>query len=314
MKRIVAAALALSLAFPAGAQEGRERAQDGRERSQEGREPAQEAREREQEVLAREPPPPEEDAQRRPPMPSETGYLDGCFGTRRTGVAPVGVYGEVPIPLGDGTAHSAPELSGLKDEKAWLVVAVVAAMALPVVIYALDRPALRVVLQRFRCPSMAFDLQGGADNGQAALGRGASGFASARLTLGAEHVGADLQYDAAPGAVSAFATHLLLRATPRDHVEGAIAIGYRRAVLGDRLQGGLEVGLPHRYALWRDGLQTVALEVRPLLLVGTRVEPSLEAAFLLPLADVLQARASGRVYTFAGDLRWGLSLGLSFTL
>ena len=80
------------------------------------------------------------------------------------------------------------------------------------------------------------------------------------------------------------------------------------------MQDGLEIGLPHRYALWRDGLRTVALELRPLLLLGSGIEPSLEAAFLFPLAQVLHLRVGGRVYTFEGDLLWGLSGGVSLTL
>jgi hypothetical protein len=187
-------------------------------------------------------------------------------------------------------------------------------MALPVVLYALDRPAPRLVLQRFRCPTFTLDVLGGADNGRSALGDGSFGFVSTRLGFGVGHVATDFQYDGAPRAVSAFSTHLLIRATPRDHVEGGLAIGYRRSVLRDRVQDGLEIGLPHRYALWRDGLRTVALEIRPLLLLGSGVEPSLEAAFLFPLAQVLHLRAGGRVYTFQGDLLWGLSAGLSLTL
>lgn len=58
----------------------------------------------------------------------------------------------------------------------------------------------------------------------------------------------------------------------------------------------------------------VALELRPLLLIGSSLEPSLEAAFLVPLAQILHLRAGGRVYTFAGDLHWNLSTGLSLTL
>lgn len=288
MKHTIAAVLVLCLALPA----------------------------RSQEVMVREPPPPPpDDAQVSPPLrTSEVGYLEGCFGAGRTGVAPLGIYGEVPIPIGGQSSDAGPAISGLKDDKAWLFVAVLAAAALPIVIYAVDRPAPRLVLQHFRCPTMALDLLGGADNGHAALGRGSYGLVSTRLTLGAEHIGADFQYDAAAGSVSAFSTHLLLRVTPRDHVEGGLALGYRRSVLGNRRQEGLEVGLPHRYALWRDGLQTVALEVRPLLLLGTRIEPSLETVFVFPLADVLHARIGGRVYTFAGDLLWGLLAGFSLTL
>jgi hypothetical protein len=137
---------------------------------------------------------------------------------------------------------------------------------------------------------------------------------STRFGFGVGHFATDFQYDGAPRAVSAFSTHVLIRATPRDHVEGGLAIGYRRSVLRDRVQDGFEIGLPHRYALWRDGLRTVALELRPLLLLGSGVEPSLEAAFLFPLAQVLHLRAGGRVYTFEGNLLWGLSAGLGLTL
>src|SRR5262249_25644031 len=140
------------------------------------------------------------------------------------------------------------------------------------------------------------------------------GFVSTRLGFGLGHFATDFEYDGAPGSVSAFSTHLMIRPTPREHIEIGLALGYRRSVLGDQVQDGLEVGLPHRYALWRDGLRTFALELRPMLLIGSSIEPSLEAAFLVPLAQVLHLRAGGRVYTFAGDLHRHLSTGLSLTL
>jgi hypothetical protein len=266
------------------------------------------------------PPPPDDDVPQLPreaPPVEEMGYFESCFGVPRAASGPFGISGEIAIPIGGRSSDGPPSVpisSGSGDEKAWLVVAVVAAMALPVVLYAVDRPAPRLVLQRFRCPTFTLDVLGGADNGRSALGDGSFGFVSTRLGFGVGHVATDFQYDGAPRAVSAFSTHLLIRATPRDHVEGGLAIGYRRSVLRDRVQDGLEIGLPHRYALWRDGLRTVALEIRPLLLLGSGVEPSLEAAFLFPLAQVLHLRAGGRVYTFQGDLLWGLSAGLSLTL
>jgi hypothetical protein len=245
------------------------------------------------------------------------GYYDSCFGVPRVGVGPFGIRGEVVIPIGGQPTGGIPPtsvLSGSKDEKAWLVVAVVAAMALPVVVYLVDEPAPRLVLQRFRCPTFSLDVFGGADNGDQALGNRSRGFISTRFSFGVGHFGSDVQYDQAPDSVSAFSAHVLIRPTPRAHIEGGLAIGYRRSVLGDRVDEGLEIGIPHRYALWRDGLRTFGLELRPLLLVGRRLEPSLEAAFLVPLADVLHLRAGGRVYTFQGDLLWGLSAGLSLTL
>jgi hypothetical protein len=268
------------------------------------------------------PPPPDDVAQEqpRPPAPvSEMGYYESCFGVPRVGVGPFSIYGygEVPIPIGGNSTRDAPTtpaISGSKDEKVWLVVAVVAVAALPIVVYVIDNPAPRLVLQRFRCPTFSLDLLGGSDNGGAAVGNGSSGFVSTRFTFGVGHFATDFQYDAAPSAVSAFSAHLIVRPTPREHVEGGLAIGYRRSVLGGRIQEGLELGIPHRYALWRDGLRTLALELRPLLLVSSRLEPSLEAGFLFPLADVLHLRAGGRLFTFAGDLHWGLSGGLSLTL
>ena len=266
------------------------------------------------------PPPPDDEGQQLPrqaPPVEQAGYYESCFGVPRVGYGPFGISGEVAIPVGGGSSGGVPSVpvsSKSSDEKVWLVAAVVAAIAAPMVVYAIDKPAPRLVLQRFRCPTFTLDFLGGADTGRAALGNGAFGFVSTRFSFGVSHFAADLQYDGAPRAVSAFSTHLLIRPTPREHIEGGLAIGYRRSVLRDRFQEGLEVGLPHRYALWRDGLRTVAFELRPLLLLGSGVEPSLEAAFLVPLAQVLHLRVGGRVYTFQGDLLWGLSTGLSLTL
>ena len=291
MKRPVAAALVFSLALPAWPQ-------------------------------VRPPPPPDDEdvpqLPREAPPVEETGYFQSCFGVPRVGSGPFGISGEVVVPIGGGRSSDGPSpvpiSSGSSDEKAWLLAAVLAAMALPVVVYAVDKPAPRIVLQRFHCPTFTLDVLGGADNGSSALGTGTFGFVSTRFGFGIGHVATDFQYDGAPRAVSAFSTHLIIRATPRDHVEGGLAIGYRRSVLGDRVQEGFEFGLPHRYALWRDGLRTVALEVRPLLLVGSTIEPTLEAAVLFPLAQVLHLRVGGRVYTFQGDLLWGLGAGLGLTL
>jgi len=290
MKQLIAVALVFSLALPAWAE------------------------------IPPPPPPSDEDVPQLPretPPAEEMGYVESCFGVPRVGRGPFGIAGELVVPIGGGGSSGPPPVpisSGSGDEKAWLVAAVLAAIALPVVVYAVDKPAPRLVLQRFSCPTFTLDVLGGADNGRSALGNGTFGFVSTRFGFGVGHIATDFQYDGAPRAVSAFSTHLLVRATPRDHVEGGLAIGYRRSVLGDRVQDGLEVGLPHRYALWRDGLRTFALEVRPLLLLGSRIEPSLEAAFLVPLAQVLHLRVGGRVYTFQGDLLWGLGAGLGLTL
>ena len=81
------------------------------------------------------------------------------------------------------------------------------------------------------------------------------------------------------------------------------------------MRQGFEVGLPHRYAFFRDGLRTVGLEVRPMLMVGTRgLDLGLEAAFVAPLTEFLHVRVGGRVYSFGSTLFWGGSAGLSLTL
>ncbi len=289
MKQLIAVALAFSLALPAWPEE-----------------PA--------------PPPPDGEVQEPPrhePQAEQMGYYESCFGVPRVGHGPFGLSGEVVVPISGGSTggvSSVPVSSKSTDEKALLIVAVLAAVAMPVVVYATDNPAPRIVLQRFRCPTFTLDFLGGIDNGRTAVGDRAAGFVSTRIGVGVGHVATEFQYEGGSRTVSAFSTHLLIRPTPREHIEGGLAIGYRRSVFDDRIQEGLEVGLPHRYALWRDELRTVALEVRPMLLLSSGVEPSLEAAFLIPLAQVMQLRIGGRAYTFEGDLRWGLSTGLSLTL
>jgi hypothetical protein len=262
-----------------------------------------------------EPPPPPDDERQAPRRPvTEMGYYDACFGVPRIAPGPgFGIYGEIPIYGGGPISSPGPSLpvpSASGDDKAWLILAVLAAAALPVVVYAIDSPPSRIVMQRFRCPTFSLDLIGGGVNGPA----GGSGFLTTRIGFGVEHVAADLEFEQATSAVNGFATHLLLRPTPRAHIEGGLAIGYRRNALGGSVQDGLEIGLPHRYVLWREELSSVALEVRPMLMIGSHVEPSLEGALLFPLAQVLQLRLGGRVYTFNGNLLTGLSLGFSLVL
>jgi hypothetical protein len=288
MNRLVAFALVLSLASPAWPQT----------------------------VTA--PPPPPDPESPPPPPPSEVSYYDSCFGVPRPGTGRFGIGGEVIVPLSGSSSGGGPPgislPSGSGDDRAALLVAVLAVAALPVVLYTVDNPAPRLVLQRFECPTFSLDLMGGAEASRSAA-NGGSGFVSTRFSFGIGHVATDFQFDGASNSgVSAFAAHMLFRVTPHEHVDGGLAIGYRRSVLDDRIQDGLEIGLPHRYALWRDGLKTFALELRPMLLLGSSVEPSLEAAFLIPVAQIFHLRLGGRVYTFQGDLMWGLAGGINLTL
>src|SRR5438874_689469 len=146
------------------------------------------------------PPPPPDDVPQVRTAPEEFGYYQSCFGVPRPGYGPFAIQFETPIPIGVGghstSGISAPSLpSGSSDDKAWVVVAVVAAMALPVVVYAIDNAAPRIVLQRFACPTFSLDMFGGADDG-GALGGGSQGFVSTRFMFGVNHVATDIQYDA----------------------------------------------------------------------------------------------------------------------
>ena len=272
------------------------------------------------------PPPPDDEPQAPQPPPSpppppsgatpgEMGYYDSCFGVPRAGAGPFAINVSTPIPIGaTSPGFEVPSLpSGSSNDKAWLVLAVAAAVVLPVVVYAVDDPAPAIVLQRFACPTFSMAMYGGADNGDLLGGR-AQGYLSTRFQFGLGHVATDIQYDGSSDAVSQFAAHLLLRPTPRAHIEGGLALGYRRSFLHGFYQEGFEIGAPHTYAFWRNGLSTFGLEVRPMLMLGRNVEPSLEAAFLIPVAQVLQFRLGGRVYSFAGEVMYGFSGGLTLTL
>lgn len=253
------------------------------------------------------------------PLPEQLGYYNRCFGVPQEGPGPVGVGGQLEIPLsgqGHHSGASAPSVPSSGDSAAWLVVLVIAVAALPVVVYALDSEPPPLVRARFLCPTFSVDSMGGAQTSSAALGGRSYGTSINRLTLGFGPLATDLQFElGSPGAVRAFASHLLLRPLPRSHVEGGLALGYRRAVFRGQEQEGLEVGLPHRYVFWRDGLRTVGLELRPMLMLSREgVEPSLEGALLLPLHDVLHLRVGAGLFTFGGALFWTAQGGLSLTL
>ena len=268
------------------------------------------------------PPPPRESSGQPPPareLAEERGYYQRCFGVPHPGPPPIGIYLDVPISGGRGGwgPGSAPAIAsgGSSDEKAGLVLAVLAVAVLPVVIYAFDDAAPPLVMERFACPTFSFEWAGGAETSRTELGNQAQAVNIGRFGFSYANFATDFQFDGSSGSVSAFSTHLILRATPKKHVEGGLAVGWRRAIFRDERQEGFELGLPHRYSFWREGLRSFGLELRPMLLFASGgVEPSLEGAFLIPLLDVLHLRAGGRVFTFNGSVFWGLQAGLSLTL
>ena len=269
------------------------------------------------------PPPPPREASTPPPPPREVaeerGYYQRCFGVPHPGPPPLGVYVDVPLsgnPGGGWHPGGVPlATGGSSDDKAWLVVAVLAVAVLPVVIYALDSEPPPLVAERFACPTFSFEYFGGTETSRTELGNQAQAVSVGRLGFSYQNFATDFQIDGSSGSVSAFATHLIVRADPKKHVEGGFAFGWRRSIFRNLRQEGLELGLPHRYSFWREGLRSFGLELRPMLLfAGRGVEPSLEGAFLIPLVDVLHLRAGGRVFTFNGSVFWGLQAGLNLTL
>jgi hypothetical protein len=199
---------------------------------------------------------------------------------------------------------------GRADGKAALLIAVVALIALPVVVYALDDGADPLVVQRFYCPSFAFEGFGGVSffSGQ----QGGAPLFLGRATAAYGHLGTDFQFDLT-SAAGGFSTHALLRLTPKQHLEGTVALGYRWMTFQGAVRDGFEVGLPHRYVFSRSGLNSFGLELRPMLLISPRgVDGAVEANLVVPLFELLHARVGGRVHSFGSDLIWTLQGGLAF--
>lgn len=274
------------------------------------------------------PPPQQLPPQPAPPQQvAEPSYYQRCFSyPAQVWVQPrahyyVGGNLNVPGPVGGGARPAAPAtadtssgggLGSLGDGKAALVLAVVLAMALPVIVYAMDGDADPVVVQRFHCPTFSFEGTAGAETGTRF--QGFAGAAFGRFTFAYSHFGVDAAFDSSGLGAAQFATHLMLRITPKQHIEPSLALGYRRMTLGGTYREGMEVGLPHRYVFYRDGLRSFGLDVRPMLLFGgSGVDAGLEAFLVVPMWEFLHMRAGGRVFSYGGELLWGFSAGLNFT-
>ncbi|MDP1922939.1 MAG: hypothetical protein Q8L14_42235 [Myxococcales bacterium] len=260
------------------------------------------------------------------PVNQAPSYMQQCFGypsglyllpvprvsASGGGVSSTSAGGTTSASGGSGSSGSIGS-SGGGDGKALLVIAVLVAIALPVVVYALDEDASPVVQQRFSCPSFSFDLQGGLDTGVAFPG--ARPLGQGRFTLAFGFFGTDVQLDLSPSAVSVFSTHALLRIAPKQHIEGALSLGYRRLVVGNELRQGFDVGLPHRYAFWRDDLRVFGLELRPSLQFGpSGIDAAIEASLIVPIIELLHLRLGGRVYSFGNAIVVGATGGLMLGL
>jgi hypothetical protein len=233
--------------------------------------------------------------------------------------APSGTHGATPVGGGGSSSGSSGGGGSLNlggggggNAEGLLIAAVVVVAALPIVVYALDSDPEAEVRERFFCPSFSVEGTAGTQGG---LGVASQLLTSTRLGFGFSYLATDLEYAWSDGGPSALGAHFILRAEPRTHVSGGLALGYRRQAWDGVERGGFELGLPHTYAFTRDGLRTIGLELRPML-AFTRdgIDARLEAAFLFPLADFLHIRAGGRVFSFGATTFFGLDAGLSLTL
>jgi hypothetical protein len=259
----------------------------------------------------------------------EQSVWERCYGVPIQPVAPSVYYGfsgqgalatpegppghVTPAPLsGNGSSGSLGSGGGGSPE-GLLVLAVVLAVALPVVIYAVDSEAPEPVLRRFGCPTFSFEGWGGVEGSSRSSNW--AGLAVGRFRAGYGFLGTDFQFDASPAGVGSYSVHLLLRPKPKEHLEGGLALGYKRSYFAAQLREGLEIGLPHQYVLWRDDRRQLGIELRPgVFFTRSGVDLSVELALMIPLFDFLSARVGTRAFSFDGQTMLGFSAGLSLHL
>jgi hypothetical protein len=220
--------------------------------------------------------------------------------------SPAGPLGPVAVaPTGDPGAAAGYAL---------IAVAVVAVAALPVVVYALDNEPPPRVLRRFNCASFTFDGSGGAEGNARSPWLG---IAAARVRVAYQYLGTEIRFSGSPrNGVGDFSVHGLLRLKPKEHLEGAIALGYQRSYFGGSMREGFEIGLPHQYTLWRQRGRELQLEVRPGVFITTvkTVDLSVDVAILIPVLERMSLRLGTRVFTHDLQPMFGFSGGLSVHL
>ncbi|MGV3625215.1 MAG: hypothetical protein ACO1OB_30660 [Archangium sp.] len=220
-------------------------------------------------------------------------------------------HGAAPVTSTPATSGSSGGSSsgGGDIGKAILIIAVVAVAVLPIIVYAADSDAPAVVEQRFHCPTFGIDLVGGADFNS--VGAGAIGMG--RFNFGWSYFGSDFQFEAASNTTRTFAGHLMVRFGPKNHIEPAIAVGYRNMFVNGEMRHGIEVGVPHKYVFWREQLRSFGLELRPTLMFGLgSLEGGLEGAFFYSIAEPFQVRLGGKFHSFGDTFMGGMNAGVSF--
>lgn len=217
---------------------------------------------------------------------------------------------------GSGTGSSGGGFSGGSGAGAGyaiLALAVVAIAALPIIVYAVDSDADALTMERFYCPEFNFTANGGV---QIPTGAGQSivglGVAKIRADIGYLGGMAELGIMPSGNSVGAtFSAHLLVRPPPKAHIEGALALGGRRAIGPGGALDGFEVGLPHTYVFTRDGYKKMGLELMPRVFINrTGVDIGADLSFIAPLADVLQVRVGIGAFSHAKQVQLTASAGL----
>lgn len=227
---------------------------------------------------------------------------------------------EVTPPSGSAQAASSADapLSGAGSlgsggGELLLFAAIGAAVVLPVVVYIIDGEADGPTLRRYRCFSFSVQGIGGAVS-TPSRPNVFTPVVGGKLTMGAGLFGLDTSMETTVDGASfgAWDVHLQLRVPPKQHIDGALAVGFRRVVFGGAEHNGVEVALPHRYILTRGaGSSILGLELMPAVLVGPRgVDGRLEAAFVVPIGP-MALKLGGRVFSFDRHVRGGGVLTLS---
>ena len=207
------------------------------------------------------------------------------------------------------------------DGKWALLAAVLGAMILPPILYAVDDEAPESVRWSHACAQMEGELYGGYLGGLSSTLEANSpeekGFAggSLRLAQGFVGVGGDFEY----GVDSRFSqgsAYVFVRPQPRAHIEINLELGYRYLRDAPGEGHGFEFGMRTRYLFvpeWR----TLGLELRPAFYfhsLNAAVDLRLDAGLLIPLGENFQMSLGGRVFSFGPTIHGGGFGRLGFRL
>jgi hypothetical protein len=215
------------------------------------------------------------------------------------------VHGASPV-------GSAPDVGSMKAE-ALLIAAVVAAAALPAVVYALDAPATHDIEHCWAMPTERFQFYGGA----LGVNAGSTGYFGMRGGISAAFFAVDGSAEGSGYGYRDLAAALALRAVPRQHIDVALAFGVRQVFDGFALRNWFEVALPHRYLPFREDAANpgLGIDVRPAFLFGgDAFDVRLDASLVIPFGPWAALELGGRAYTFDSQVRTGGLVGLHFSL